>query len=1050
MIQQTVFSVPHARCLALAPDSSALVSLAGDGLTLREAGDHAVWSAALPESAGERIVWSADGDHLYVVSGGGVARRDPASGRPVPLSGPLDDRDVTAFALSCDGRLVAVGGAAGALRVLSARTGEVLTLPGGPDPVTALAFRPGTDDLCAARPGVLQFWNAASRMMYTSAPTAAPLRHLAWSPDGTRLVGAGPAEVVAFDPRDGTPLARLPVGEVRALAFSRTGDTLLVAVEGAVRLLDRNLASMGEAEADVVTPGGLHVSQGGLVAVRTGDDTVSLWTLPDTLPPGGGSSSSALRRWAIRHGLTLGRAPASLAEAGSPPVVPTLMPEGGAAFTWWPDGRTACREIGGAVVRLSPPGVHPAWRAAMSSPVRELAVSPDGRFVAAVCEERNGHTLHLLDGATGALTASTPAAPALAWTRSPGGEPLLAMPEDGPGAPREIVVMSPAEGYQPRRLPMHDGLARLAWSPDGRRLAATGPGRVVLWDAGRWVRSRAPLTAGPHGRLLGDVAWSPDGRWLAAVALSGQPPAAQVPAQVPAQVAAWVVVWDTATWETAATLGPCAPPGRTAVLAWSPGSEMIAFPSPDGGGVELWSIRSHNRLRLLAPPQPSTAPVRGVHWSALGDLLVVAHDDGAAVQWDLFADHIPAGGPGAALPHPHDTLVHMSAAAASIGSCAPLSLLSDLLCLVAGKPPADERLRPFARHPRLAELRALRWPPAAQIGLAVLLAADVPGDPRYEPPPHTHREELAAAMARVLSGSPRPVAAPELKAGPGGLFDGVDDHVLGLLSMLGPEAVAEDPALPARLRHQRHALPALSPAHRRLLDLRIAVSRSGRAQGRGGGGEGRAGLARHGHVNALLPTQLALPPAALAARHIRDELLYRTQRGSVPPQPRAMVLVLDDTPAAHGPAGVTLRVCAHLLARSLLRRGLPGTLVTLGEPARAHPLGHPADLTALWLASSVARPDLAGAFRQIAALAPRLSDPVAGPPRVVVLTHAFLDLGSHETDGHEVFAVRVRYRDAGGARRKARPLTGPRTLTLPCDPRPDEIGRVLAALLSAA
>jgi WD40 repeat protein len=63
-----------------------------------------------------------------------------------------------------------------------------------------------------------------------------------------------------------------------------------------------------------------------------------------------------------------------------------------------------------------------------------------------------------------------------------------------------------------------DGPEALAWSPDGRRLAAVGHGLLKVWDAAHGLEVlvfRAPPGAGRDS--YNRVAWSPDGRRLAAV-----------------------------------------------------------------------------------------------------------------------------------------------------------------------------------------------------------------------------------------------------------------------------------------------------------------------------------------------------------------------------------------------------------------------------------------------------------------------------------------------------------------------------------------------------
>ena len=146
----------------------------------------------------------------------------------------------------------------------------------------------------------------------------------------------------------------------------------------------------------------------------------------------------------------------------------------------------------------------------------ELAVSPDGRYAAAITEIDSLETI-------------APPAVAYVWDLAKRGDPVLRHPFDS-GAGRGIVftpdssavivagstgttVVDIASGQEVRRLP--DTYAPIALSPDGRTLAgAVDPNAVTigLFDAATGIR-RAELAG--HREHVRSVVFSPDGTSLA-------------------------------------------------------------------------------------------------------------------------------------------------------------------------------------------------------------------------------------------------------------------------------------------------------------------------------------------------------------------------------------------------------------------------------------------------------------------------------------------------------------------------------------------------------
>jgi WD40 repeat protein len=167
---------------------------------------------------------------------------------------------------------------------------------------------------------------------------------------------------------------------------------------------------------------------------------------------------------------------------------------------------------------------------------------------------------------------------------------------------------------------VRDGIARLAYSPDGRYLAAAGYGSqldtvILVWDArtGKEVRRfhRENLEKQTTGRagssdMISALAFSPDGQALACAVWS------------PQKV---IHLWDAVTGkERHAWKGARAP------LAFSPDGKALAAAGSDGA-VRLWSVGTGKELRALPG---SAGPVA---FTSGGELLVTGGADRKLHVW---------------------------------------------------------------------------------------------------------------------------------------------------------------------------------------------------------------------------------------------------------------------------------------------------------------------------------------------------------------------------------------------------------------------------------
>lgn len=120
-------------------------------------------------------------------------------------------------------------------------------------------------------------------------------------------------------------------------------------------------------------------------------------------------------------------------------------------------------------------------------------------------------------------------------------------------------------------------ISRLAWSPDGTRVAAGFYGdTVAIWDmeSGRRIKVLArQASEGPGG--VCNIAWSPDGKWLAC--------GAQVP-----------LLYSTRDWSVAQTLE-----GEPWGISWSPDGELLALQGQQPDLINIWEVSSGALIKEL-------------------------------------------------------------------------------------------------------------------------------------------------------------------------------------------------------------------------------------------------------------------------------------------------------------------------------------------------------------------------------------------------------------------------------------------------------------------
>ena len=155
-------------------------------------------------------------------------------------------------------------------------------------------------------------------------------------------------------------------------------------------------------------------------------------------------------------------------------------------------------------------------------------------------------------------------------------------------------------------------VADVAWSPDGRRLAAASwDGSVSVWDV---ASAELVEVLRASAQRMQQVEWSPDGRWIAGGDWDSR-----------------VHVWDAGTLEAvhrSDRLG-----GHVQALAWSPDSAWLVV----GGRNVVVRVLEAGTWEPVGRLVGHTAPVQSLAFSADGATLISACALGEVHLWDLGA-----------------------------------------------------------------------------------------------------------------------------------------------------------------------------------------------------------------------------------------------------------------------------------------------------------------------------------------------------------------------------------------------------------------------------
>ncbi len=532
--------------------------------------------------------WTSDGKRILSTSrySNTVQVWDAATGKTLFTFNNPDRSNALFAASSHDGQHVVLGGGS-VLQLWNTSTGKLVsTLDTKTERVEHIDWSPDdskfvTSNVMKSADGkseyyIVQVWNAATETQVCTYhnTSASPIYHLAWSPDGARIVSIS-----------GTGLSGDPV---IAREWDAASCAPILSLQG----------TPGQASDIGWSPDGAHIVTWENYLAQS-----------PTYQPG-------------RN--------AQVWDAATGKLNFTTVDQGVTSVAWSPDGRriaVAGQQMDMHVLDAATGQTLITYQGANNQNI--VTWSPDGQHLAAVGEEGTTTWEAGTDHSLAFIAARHQAERAVAW--SPDGQQITA--EDGANLNVGFWDVNSGGNFGDLTF-YHENVFSLfnyrnatavAWSPDGVHVAdawfpsfryGSSEQKVYVWGkypAMCGLDEGCPVSGGNHAAPITALAWSPDSKRVASASLDKT-----------------VLIYDVANQKNLFIYQ-----GHTdavTAVAWSPDGKYIASGSADKT-IQIWNAASGERVLTLSG---HTGAVTAVAWSPDGKRVVSSSEDETVRIWDAI------------------------------------------------------------------------------------------------------------------------------------------------------------------------------------------------------------------------------------------------------------------------------------------------------------------------------------------------------------------------------------------------------------------------------